>query len=62
METKRFRLRLLISQARLGEKPLETRRAELCAGSTAEVLGALLILTSPDSLLPGHELGPVPGI
>lgn len=32
METKRFGLRLLISQALLGEKSLETRRAELCRG------------------------------
>lgn len=66
METKRFRLRLLISQARLGEKPLETRGAELCTGSTAE--GAPLPGTT-SSLLPvlwcqggnGHR-EPVPGI
>lgn len=35
MGTKRFRLRLLISRARLGEKPLETWRAELCAANIA---------------------------
>lgn len=40
METKRFRLHLLISQTRLREKPLETQRLELYLGSTANVLGS----------------------
>lgn len=62
METKRFRLRLLISQARLGEKPLETWRAELRAGSTASALGAPLpgTTSSPPlgSLVPEGERAP----
>lgn len=57
METKRFRLRLLISRAGLGEKPLEIQRAELEPGSTADVLGSASpswwpLLTAPTR---GHE-------
>ena len=69
METKRFRLRLLISQARLGKKPLETQRAELCMGSTAAVLGLPPpwhpAFTAPVSLVPKGWTGSrvaVPGI
>lgn len=58
METKRFRLRLLISQACLGE----TRRAELCTGSTATVLGLPPpwhpAFTAPDSLVPKDGRAP----
>lgn len=56
METKRFRLRLLISQARLGEKPLETE------GELSWVQAALPMccpLPGSTSLL---SLVPVPGI